>query len=77
VLFVSFERVFFITAHQINIELRHSRARERPNLFDVSFGRAKQAEAVGHFIRNEVAVAAVNLAVMQVIVFSAIPYIRG
>ncbi len=53
-LLVGVERILLVATHQINIELRYSRARERSNLFHVGLGGTEQAEPVSHFIRNEV-----------------------
>src|SRR5260370_40506271 len=61
-LLILLQRIFLISTHKINIELSNSRASQRTNLFNVRFCGTKQAEAVSHLIRNEVAVAAVDLA---------------
>ena len=41
------------------------------------FSRTKQTEAINHFIGNEIRVAAVDFAMMQVIVMALVTYIRG
>src|ERR1700730_5799734 len=76
-LLILLQRIFLISAHKINIELSNSRASQRTNLFNVRFSRTKQAKAVCHFIRNEVPVAAVDFAMMKIIVLSGGAYIRG
>src|ERR1700692_2120892 len=65
-LLILLQRIFLISAHKINIELSNSRASQRAKFFNVRFSRTKQAEAVSHIIRHEVAVAAVDLAMMKV-----------
>src|SRR3979490_328339 len=67
-LLILLQRVFLISTHKINIELSNSRASQRVKFFNVGFSRTEQAEAVCHFIRHEVAVAAVDFAMMKVIV---------
>src|SRR6202140_2926406 len=76
-LLILLQRVFLISTHKINIELSNSRASQRAKFFNVRFSRTKQAEAVSHIIRHEVAVAAVDFAMMKIIVLSAVAYIRG
>src|SRR5271154_3842204 len=77
ILLVCLQSIFLISAHKINIELSNSRASQRVNLFDVCLGGTEQAEAIRYFIRHEVTVAAVDFAMMKVIVLAAIAYIRG
>src|SRR6202521_2793190 len=76
-LLILLQRIFLISAHKINIELSNSRAGQRAKFFNVRFSWTKQAEAVCHLIRHEVPVAAVDFAMMKVIVLSAVAYIRG
>src|SRR6266852_5006228 len=76
-LLIPLQCIFLISAHKINIELSNSCASERAKFFNVRFSGTEQAEAVGHFIRHEVAVAAVDFAMMKVIVLPAVAYIRG
>src|SRR5271155_594875 len=74
---IFFQGIFLTSAHKINIELSNSSTSQRPNLFDVCLGGTEQAEAIRYFIRHEVTVAAVDFAMMKVIVLAAIAYIRG
>src|SRR5713101_4745912 len=76
-LLILLQRIFLISAHKINIELSNSRASQRAKFFNVRFSRTKQAKAVCHFIRDEVTVAAVDFAMVKVIVLPAVAYIRG
>src|SRR5258708_39964245 len=77
ILLIRLQRVLFIPAHKINIELSNSRASERANLFNMRLGGTKQTEAIRHFIRHEVAIAAVDFAMVKVIVLPAVANIRG
>src|ERR1035441_6941468 len=77
ILLISFQRIFLISAHKINVELSNSHASQRTNLFNVRFSRTKQTEAINHFIGNEIRVAAVDFTMMKVIVLPAVAYIRG
>ena len=54
-LFVLLQRIFFTSAHKIDIELCNSRPSQRANLFNMRLGGTEQAEAVGDFIGNEFA----------------------
>src|SRR6266446_4353502 len=74
-LLILLQRILFISAHKINIKLSNSRASQRANLFNVRLGGTKQAKAVCHFIRHKVPVAAVDFAMVKVIVLPAITYI--
>src|ERR1700686_1753687 len=76
-LLILFQRIFLISAHQINIELSNSRASQRTKFFNVRFSRTQQAEAVCPLNRHKVAVAAVDFAMMKVIVLPAIAYVRS
>src|SRR6202140_4889466 len=77
ILLILLQRVFLISTHKINIELSNSRASQRAKFFNVRFSRTKQAKAVCHLIRHKVAVAAVDFAMMKVIVLPAIAYVRS
>src|ERR1700730_14809728 len=76
-LLILLQRIFLISAHKINIELSNSRPSQRAKFFNVRFSRTKQAKAVCHLIRHEVPVAAVDFAMMKIIVLAAIAYIRS
>src|SRR5260370_12454327 len=77
ILLVALQCILLISAHKINIELSNSRASQRAKFFNMRRGGTEQAEAVCHLIRHEVPIAAVDFAMMKVIVLSAVPYIRG
>src|SRR6202040_2775798 len=77
ILLILLQRIFLISAHKIDIELSYSGASQPANLFNVSFGGTKQAKPISYFIGDKVAIAAVNFAMMKIIVFSAVAYIRG
>src|ERR1700731_4650893 len=77
ILLILLQRIFLISAHKINIELSNSRASQCAKFFNVRFSRTKQAKAVCHLIRDEVAITAVDFAMMKVIVLPTIAYIRG
>src|SRR5258708_37774973 len=77
ILVILLQRIFLISAHKINIELSNSRASQRAKFFNVRFSRTKQAEAINHFIGNEIRVAAAHFAMMKVIILPLVAYIRG
>jgi hypothetical protein len=63
--------VLFVAVHQVEIELGDTQAGKFGEPVSKRRGRANDAEAIDDFIRNEVAVAAVDFAVMPVIVRKA------
>ena len=74
---INVERLLFIAAHQINVELGNAHIREFAQFVAVSLGRTNQAEAVHDFIRNKVCIVAFDLAMVLVIILAAILHKRG
>ncbi len=54
---IGFQRLLFVAAHQIDIELSHAHILESFQFLVMRLGRADQAEAVYHFVRYKVRVA--------------------
>lgn len=69
--------MLFVAIHQIEIELRDAQAGKFGKLVSMRCGGSKQAEAIDDFIRNEIAVAAVDFAVMEIIVAGTVADIGG
>src|SRR4029077_8920736 len=65
---ICFQRVLFVTTHQIHIELRNSNAGQLTKLFPVRLGRTDQAEAIHDLIRHEFRVIAVDFAMLLIVV---------
>lgn len=69
--------MLFVAIHQIEIELRDAQAGKFGKLVSMRRGGSKQAEAIDDFVRNEIAVAAVDFAVMEIIVAGTVADIGG
>lgn len=69
--------MLFVAIHQVEIELRDAQAGKFGKLVSMRRGGSKQPEAIDDFVRNEIAVAAVDFAVMEIIVAGTVADIGG
>lgn len=74
---VNLQHLFFLSTHQVDVELSHSHSRQFAKLLMMSLNISQQAKAIYYVIRNEVRVIALHLAMMLIIVVPAILYVGG
>src|SRR5712664_990261 len=74
---VDFQRFFFLTAHQVDVELCYAHFAQGFQFFAVLLDGADEAETVDDFVRHKIGVVAADFAVVQVIVFAASLHIRN
>src|ERR1700722_5192503 len=65
---VFLQRIFLISAHEIDVELSNARLSQRMEFLDVRLRRSEQAEAIRNVIRDEIRVIAADFTMMKVIV---------
>src|SRR5579863_10029315 len=69
---IGFQRGFFLTTHQVNVELGHADASQLAKFFAVGVERTNQAEAVDHLVGYEFRMVAIDLAMLLVIVMALV-----
>ena len=74
---VNLKRLFFLAAHQINIELGHTRALQLAEPADVLLHRSDNTKAVHDLVRDKAFIRAAHLTVLKIIVAVAGAYIGG
>src|SRR6266853_1732917 len=74
--FINLQRLLFVAAHQVNIELGHTHRSQLLQLLTMRFHRPHQAESVYHFVGNKAGIVAAYLRMMLVVIPGALLYIR-
>src|SRR6478672_9002268 len=69
---VNFQCLLFLTAHQVDVELGDSEAGKLLKFLAMRFGRAHEAKTIYNFIGDELRVAAVDFAMLLVIVSTTV-----
>src|SRR6266480_2009426 len=74
---VYLQRFLFLAGHQVDVELGDPHGTQALEFLAMLRYGADKAEAVDHFVADEIGVVAADFAVMQIVVFAAVFYEGG
>src|SRR5438477_13190586 len=73
--FIVLERVLFLATHQVDVELRDSQLCQPLQLFAMRLRGTDYAEAIDHVVGNEFRIAAVDFAMLLIVVSPTSAYV--
>ena len=72
---INSQRLLFFPAHQVNIELRNARPRQRLQFLPMRLRGPDQTKSIDNFIRHELRVTAIDFAMMLIVVPGSILHV--